>query len=287
MRRSFLLLFCLCLLLTGCAALEPQPTPDPHAGQVLVADGRGGEYWVKDYEALPVMRLNAAAFVPDGEYLNYIGTDAEALRGVDVSEHQGEIDWAAATADGLDFAMIRAGYRGWTQGGLFEDAYFRRNVEGALENGLRVGAYFFSQATTPDEAREEARWLLAAVKGYDVTLPLCFDWEPIDQSEARTNGMTGAEVTDCALAFAEELAASGRACAVYFYRDLGYTFYELDRLAGLTFWAGAAGGVPDFRYKHAIWQYSFTGRVAGIGGDCDLDLYFLYPAPQPSPEPKE
>ena len=270
-------------LLFGCASPFALPTPDPHAGQVLVADGRGGQYWVKDYESLPVSTLNAAAFVPDGEYLNYIGTDAEALRGVDVSEHQGEIDWEAVAADGLDFAIVRAGYRGWSLGGLFEDAFFRRNAEGALANGLRLGLYFFSQAQTPEEAREEARYLLSLAEGCDVTLPFCYDWEPISEPTARSFGMDGAAVTDCALAFAEEIAAAGRDCAVYFYRDLGYRFYELDRLAGLPFWAGAAGSAPDFRYKHAIWQYSFTGKVSGIEGDCDLDLYFIYP-PEETPE---
>ena len=289
MRRSLLLLLCLlfCLTAAGCAGFPAEPAPDPHAGQVLVADGRGGEYWVKDYETLPVMSLSASAFVPDGEYINYIGTDAEALRGVDVSEHQGEIDWAAAAADGLDFAIVRVGYRGWSLGGIFEDLCFRQNVEGALANGLRVGVYFFSQARNADEAREEARFLLERVADFELSLPVFYDWERIDSGPARTDGMTGAEVTGCALAFAEEVAAAGYVPGVYFYRDLGYRFYELDRLADLTFWAAAAGDTPDFHYKHEFWQYSFTARVSGIEGDCDLDLYFLYPEPEPAPETAE
>ncbi len=290
MFRKLLVPLCLLLcvpLLGGCAAFAPAATPDPHAGEVLVANGRGGEYWVKDYETLPVMALDKAAFVPDGEYINYIGTDAEALRGVDVSEHQGEIDWAAAAADGLDFAVVRVGYRGWSLGGVFEDLYFRRNVEGALANGLRVGVYFFSQAVTPEEAREEARFLLERVADYDLELPVFYDWENIDSGPARTSGMTGAEVTDCALAFAQEIEAAGKRCGVYFYRDLGYRFYELDRLAALEFWAGAAGSAPDFHFRHTVWQFSFTGQVSGIEGDCDLDLYFIYPEPEETPEGEE
>lgn len=290
MRRPVLLLlcFCLCLAAAGCAAFpSSEPATDPYAGLVRVADGRGGEYWVKDYESLPVMSLSASAFVPDGEYINYIGTDAVCLRGVDVSEHQGEIDWSAAAADGLDFAIVRAGYRGWSLGGVFEDLCFRQNVEGALKSGLRVGAYFFSQARTPDEAREEARFLLERVADYEISLPLFYDWERIDSGPARTDGMTGAETTDCALAFAEEIAAAGYTPGVYFYRDLGYRFYELDRLASLTFWAAAPGETPDFHYKHEFWQYSFTARVAGVEGDCDLDLYFIYPAPEETPGEEE
>ncbi len=288
MKKTIPILLLLAALLAGCAAFAPAATPDPHAGQVLVADGRGGEYWVKDYETLPVMSLDRAAFVADGEYVNYIGTDAVTLRGVDVSEHQGEIDWAAAASDGLDFAIVRAAYRGYSQGGVFEDLYFRQNLEGALANGLKVGVYVFSQATTPEEAREEAAFVLERIADYDVTLPVCYDWEAIDHAAARTDGMTGAAVTDCALAFAEAVREKGYEPAVYFYRDLGYKFYELDRLAELTFWAGAAGSAPDFHYKHTIWQYSFTAQVSGIEGDCDLDLYFVYPAPEPeeTAEPK-
>ena len=84
---------------------------------------------------------------------------------------------------------------------------------------------------------------------------------------------------------AEAVREKGYEPAVYFYRDLGYKFYELDRLAELTFWAGAAGSAPDFHYKHTIWQYSFTGQVSGVEGDCDLDLYFVYPAPEPAETP--
>lgn len=285
MYKAFLVLLCL-LLLSACgnAAPAPTPTPDPHAGEVLVADGMGSKMWVKLHETLPAMSLQATDFSADGSYINYTGSDAEALRGIDVSEHQQEIDWAAVAADGVEFAVIRMGYRGYSEGKLFEDLYFRQNVEGALENGLRVGVYFFSQATTPNEAREEAHFLLDAIAAYPVTLPVFYDWENIHIEPARTDGMSGKAITDCALAFTDEVKAAGYAAGVYFYRELGYRRYELDRLAGLQFWAGAAGETPDFYYEHALWQYSFTGKVAGIEGDCDLNLYFSYPEAAPEPE---
>ena len=113
--RLTALLLLLTLALSACGSSVPEvpsppppvPTPDPHEGELLVANGMGGMMWVKDYENLPVMSLNPKNFVPDGSYINYIGYAAKALRGIDVSEHQREIDWAAVAADGVEFAIIR------------------------------------------------------------------------------------------------------------------------------------------------------------------------------------
>ena len=263
---------------------EPTPTPDPFEGLVPVPDGADGIMLVPEYEDVPVMQLDPDDFVPDGNYITYTGSAVEALRGIDVSEFQKEIDWAAVKADGVEFAMIRTGYRGFTEGMLIEDEYFRQNIEGALANGLRVGVYFFSQAISAEEARDEARFVLDAIAGYDVTMPVAFDWENIGYHSARTDDVDNVTVTDCAIAFGDVIREAGYAPAVYFYRELGYLHYELDRLTDLEFWAGTPGTVPDFYYAHTVWQYSFTGRVSGIHGDCDLDLYFIRPEAGEPPE---
>ena len=109
---------------------------------------------------------------------------------MDVSTYQGEVDWQAVAADGIDFAILRLGYRGYTEGGLFMDESFSRNLQGALDAGLEVGVYFFSQAITPEEAEAEAAYILNAIDGYTVTYPIAFDWEPIAPgSNARTEGL--------------------------------------------------------------------------------------------------
>ena len=92
---------------------------------------------------------------------------------------------------------------------------------------------------------------------------------------ARTDGVSGKTLTDCALAFAEEIERAGYQAGVYFYRRLGYYSYDLLSLSHLTFWAAAIGSKADFYYEHSFWQYSFTGSVDGIEGDVDLDLYFV------------
>lgn len=249
--------------------------PDPHEGMVEVSNGMGGTMWVERHENLPVSNLLGEAFVPAGSFLNYAGTAYSALRGIDVSEHQGEIDWQAVRADGVDFAILRAGYRGYSQGQLFEDAYFRANLEGARSAGLKLGVYFFSQAVSVEEAQEEADFLLGLLEGVALDLPVFYDWEQVaGVGETRTDEFDSGVLTDGCLAFCEAVRNAGYEPGVYFYRSLAYYDYELDRLSDLIFWVGAPGEAPDFYYAHTIWQYSFTGEVQGIGQPTDLNLWF-------------
>ena len=132
-------------------------------------------------------------------YLTYQG--GRYAKGVDVSAHQKEIDWSRVAASGMSFAMIRAGYRGYTLGAIVKDEYFDANMSGALANGMDVGVYFFSQALTPAEAEEEARQVLEWIKDYRVTYPVVFDWEEQDKDNSRTRNTDGNTVTACALAF--------------------------------------------------------------------------------------
>jgi len=272
----------LSLLLLCTAACGAGPTPDPHEGMVQVSDGAGGLIWIRPVEGLPVNELDPASFsaLPDGR-ISYAGDDALALHGIDVSEHQGEIDWKAVAASGVDFAILRAGYRGWSEGALREDPFFRQNLQGARDAGLRIGCYFFSQALNPDEAREEAQFLLSLLDGIPLELPVFFDWEETG-ADTRTAGASPSAVTDACLAFCESVREGGYEPGLYLYRRLGYQFYELDRLQGIPLWVGALGDAPDFYYEHRFWQYSITGQVPGIAADVDLDLWFI-PAPEPIP----
>lgn len=266
----------LLLLLCACAAGRPAPDADPYEGMVQVESGFGTKMWVELYEDVPASPFEPSDFSRNsGGFISYTGSQFETLRGVDVSEHQKEIDWAAVAAGGVDFAMIRAGYRGYSKGGLYEDEYFAANMSGALDNGLEVGVYFFSQAVTPEEAVEEAEYVLGLISGFNVTLPVVFDWENIDGDEARTDALDGSALTDCAIAFCQRIEQAGYVPAVYAYRYLAYFRYELPRLTGYSLWIGAVGDFPDFYYDHDIWQYSAEGRVRGIDGPVDLNLLFL------------
>ena len=157
----------------------------------------------------------------------------------------------------IDFAYIRLGYRGYTEGGLFEDPYFKRNVEGALKNDLEAGVYFFSQAISVEEAVEEANFVLDRIGKYNITLPIVFDWEKIE-GEGRANNLDPAVLTDCAIAFCDTVKAAGYDAAVYFNRYLGYYAYDLSKLTDYKFWLAVPGDFPDFYYATDIWQYTFT-----------------------------
>lgn len=207
-------------------------------------------------------------------WLQYQSGGRRAAQGIDVSFYQGEIDWQAVADSGVEFAMIRVGYRGYSQGTLQMDERFQENMDGALAAGLDVGVYFFSQATSVLEAEEEADFVLSAVRGYPIKYPVVFDWEFIDGAEARTNGMDGDTVTQCAAAFCDLISVAGYTPMVYFNQELDYLFYQLDQLDASQFWLAEYDTKPDFFYDFEMWQYTHTGVVPGIQGNVDLNLAF-------------
>jgi len=282
--RIFVLAALIFTLICACgkSSNKPVETVDPHAGMVSVSDGMGGLMWVPLHQGIPASELDSSLFFSEGEFISYSGETPKTMRGIDVSEHQGEIDWELVAGDGVEFAMIRAGYRGYTQGALCEDAYFYQNMSGAAAAGIKLGVYFFSQAISVEEAREEAKLVLDLVSGYELDFPIAYDWENIGGGvEARTDGLDSKTLTDCALEFCNMVEAAGYNSAVYFYRRLGYYEYDLERISHIPFWVGAPGELPDFYYEHDIWQYSFTARVSGIETDVDLNIYFENPEKLP------
>ncbi len=275
-KAAAVLLVLACVLsLAACGKKEP----DPHAGMVNVNTG-GADNWIYPAEGVPVANFQESEFVSDGNIVRYTGSAYESALGIDVSFYQGDIDWKAVADAGVEFAMIRCGYRGYSQGDIFEDEKFQQNMEGALAAGLRVGVYFFSQSVGAHEAAEEALYVLDKIKGYDVTMPVAFDWEPMDGG--RSDGVDIEALTNSADVFCKVVQDAGYQPCVYFFRSLAYYDYDLSQLADYTFWVGAPGTYPDFYYAHNIWQFSFTGKIDGIQGDVDLNLE-LIPVETPAP----
>ena len=265
--------------------LSKKEPEDPHKGQVYIYDGFDW-IWMTPLEGVPANELTEESFSSNDGRIEYTGTDYDVLRGVDVSEHQLDIDWKQVAASGVDYAYIRVGWRGYTEGGLFEDAYFERNIQGALDAGLHVGVYMFSQAVTVQEAIEEADFVLERIWKYNVTLPVVFDWEKIEAAEARSHGLTMELRTDCARAFCETVKSAGYVPCVYFNRNLGYYGYDLTRLTDYEFWFSLPeSGFPNFYYACDMWQYSFTETVPGIAEPTDMNLWFIAkPKVSPSPD---
>ncbi len=261
----------LVLALRGYGGAEPSPA----APEEEAVTFRFGGMLLSPVEGMPLNPYDKNAFGLDGKgRVTYELDGRRARQGIDVSIHQKDIDWQAVAADGVEFAILRLGLRGYTEGGLFLDDAFERNLRGALDAGLEVGVYFFSQAVTSQEAEEEAEYVLEVLDGQALTFPVAFDWEPIPGDEARTDGLDGETMTRCAAAFCERIEAAGYRPAVYFNQTQGYLRYDLRELTDYELWLAEYDSVPDFYYHFDLWQYSHTGRVDGIQGDVDLDLAF-------------
>lgn len=258
-----------------------RPEPDPHAGQVYLYDGFDW-IWYTPLEGVEPNPWTEADFQTVDGIPVYQNEDYEVKRGIDVSEHQHDIDWTQVSKAGLDYAYIRVGRRGYTEGQLFEDPYFARNMQGAAANGLELGVYFFSQAVNVQEAIAEARFVLEHIEGYTVHLPIMFDWEKITSEDSRTRELSLEVRTDCAVAFCETIRNAGYEPGVYFNRNIGYYGYDLSRLTDYSFWfALPESPFPNFYYAVDSWQYSFTETVPGIDMETDMNLRFI---PIPSAE---
>lgn len=260
---------------------ESVPAPTP-VGAEEIANPPVTEYLTYKSHQLPIF---AGLAVNERHKTDFSRDERGWLRsegayiGVDVSSHQGEIDWEKVAASGVEFAMIRAGYRGYGQEGkLLQDDNFETNIRGALNAGLDVGVYFFSQATNVWEVEEEAQQLLRSLEGYPITYPVVFDWERIHNSTARTDAVKGKTVTLMAQAFCGVMARAGYVPGIYFNQDMGYLELDLDQLKDCVFWLAEYGDAPNFYYDFDIWQYTSKGDVPGIDAPVDMNLSFWTPA---------
>ena len=202
-------------------------------------------------------------------------TSGNAMKGIDVSVWQGNIDWTQVKESGVEFVMIRVGGRGMDEGMLYTDDNAQGYYEGAATVGLKVGAYFFSQAITVEEAVEEAEFVLEAVKGWDVQMPLVFDWEYMG-ADVRTGKMDSRTLTDMAKAFCDTIRAAGYEPMLYFGRSQSEEMMKLEELTDYPFWLAMYSTIMDYPYKIHMWQYTDQGTVPGIDGNVDMNLWFTY-----------
>lgn len=206
-------------------------------------------------------------YVQDGQVTSY--------KGIDVSSHQGKVDWKKVAADGVSFAFIRAGYRGYGTGKLVDDEYFDTNMKNAIANGVKVGAYVFSQAITVEEAKEEAEFILEMVKPYKVDLPIVFDVEKVSASDGRMNLISVEERTKITIAFCETIKAAGYRPMVYHNLETGAILVDIEQLEEYDKWFAYYSNEFYYPYAYDVWQYSDTGRVNGIQGNVDLNIAFV------------
>lgn len=198
--------------------------------------------------------------------------DLQTRCGIDVSGFQGRINWQQVADAGVEFVFIRLGGRGTTEGGLYTDDYAQGYYEGAREAGLDVGVYFFSQAVTPEEAKQEARFVLELIEGWQLEMPVVYDWEWVSD-DARTAQLTGTELTVCTAAFCQEIDEAGYRPMIYFNSNQGRNMLSLEKLKQYPFWLAWYDDTLEFPDRVDCWQYSCTGTVPGIDTDVDLNLW--------------
>ena len=262
----------ICAIIWRMERYEPPEEPELSPGELGYIPYR--EHKVPILDSVPVCQRIQGLYAADSRgRITYQDSAVYTSTGIDVSAYQGDIDWQAVKADGIDFAIIRLGYRGYTQGSVNLDSKFLQNIEGARAAGLKVGIYFFSTAISPQEARDEAAFVLEHLGGRALELPIVYDWET-GGSSYRNNDLDTETLTACAVAFCDAVEAAGYQSMVYFNLPTGYLKYDLSGLTQYDFWFAQYHDFPEMYYDYQIWQYSDSGAVAGIDGRVDMNLSF-------------
>lgn len=221
--------------------------------------------WPKlnDYDRSKFQRINGRMYYEKVD-------DSRTI--IDVSSHNGSIDWQAVKADGVEGAMIRLGYRGYTKGGLVEDRYFRRNLSQASEAGLKVGVYFFSQAGSEEEAVEEAEFVKERIKGTKLQFPIVFDMEEIPGKSRKISALTVEQRTKITLAFCREIEATGQASMIYGNRYWLKDKIDISKIGARKVWFAQYNIYPGYKWQYFMWQYTESGKVDGIKNNVDINL---------------
>ncbi|MCR5515359.1 MAG: glycoside hydrolase family 25 protein [Lachnospira sp.] len=251
-----------------------------------------------NYEDLDIGADDSTNDAPTGEVVEENASNSTNIyetsgivKGIDVSKWQGDINWSQVAASGVKFAIIKcAGRSTASEGSLYEDSKFEKNIQGAIANGIQVGVYFFSQALTVEEAYEEASMTVQLIRKYQITYPVAFDWESASgyRVEGRLNRQ---QLTDICNTFASVVSSYGYTPMIYFNRSDWRNAVNTSELTSKyktwlatyfnayyytsTAWdyGNSVPEYPDIPYD--IWQYGVTDTVPGINGWCDMDIAFF------------
>ncbi len=283
--KAFLLLLP-CIGLCGCDLFRPQiytytttQTVSVPSTETVVTyqfvDEQQNKYEISANPNVPSLKYNKAAYLLDGDRMSYGEKEFGYRFGIDVSYYQSKVDWGKVAADGVEFAMIRLGYRGWSDGELCMDERFVENIEGAQAAGIDVGVYFFTQAVNETEARIEAEYVLDKLKGYELQMPIACDVEDIDNGEGRMNNLSTVQRSKNVAVFCQTIQDAGYDAMVYC--NMYYEAYKLnlELLSGFPMWYADYSRYPQTPYNFQIWQYTSSGKVDGIKGNVDLNIQML------------
>lgn len=217
------------------------------------------------------LELSDENWATKGGRKKYDAKGYESLTGIDVSEHVGDIDWARVKDDGIDFAILRVGYRGYETGGFVFDNKLRTYLDGCNKENIPVGVYFVSQAINPEEAVEEVEKVLLEIKGFEISMPIYIDLENAGDT-ARTKNLTVEQYTEIVDAFCTRVEEEGYRAGIYSNENWIRAHLEWDELSKWDLWFAKYTDVPATDLPFTMWQYSESAMIDGASGACDLNV---------------
>ncbi len=238
-------------------------------------EGEEPEY-ITINRTLNLTETNPEGFTMDGDRLSY-SEDGRVVShfGIDVSKYNGVISWNQVKKQGVEFAMLRVGARGYSTGNIMLDESLGYNMDGCIANGIDIGLYFFSQAITREEAIEEANYCLASIGGRPIRYPIVFDSEAVSNDIYRTENLTQETLTDCAVAFCETVKQYGFTPMIAGNKEQLARRLDLARLQAYELWVLDVGEKTDFPYRYSMRQYTNSGKLEGIEAPVGYDLCLI------------
>ncbi len=226
------------------------------------------------YKPNPIIVSDNPNFYREEGFKMYQDQETIGKRGIDISEFQGDVDWNEVKRSGVEFAILRCGYRESATGEITKDSRFLEYVKGANSVGIEIGAYFFSQAVTVEEAQEEADFTLEMIKGCDIRYPIGYDMEWVSQDD-RINEVNWEEKTKVAKAFCHKIQQNDYETMIYGNTNWLNNQIAVDRLAEYNIWLANYTKESNYSQPIVCWQYNNEGTIYGIKGNVDLDIFFV------------
>lgn len=214
----------------------------------------------------------------ENDFITYEDDKYTSMIGIDVAAHQETIDWKKVKQAGVEFAYIRLGYRGCSEGILHTDLEFEKNLKGATENGILVGIYWYSQPISEIEAIEEAKYVIDVLDGRHIDLPIAYDFEETFQADgtiSRMHDMPKQDRTKMAVAFCNEIIKNHQDVMIYTNLDWAENYYDWNELEDYPVWFAQYSSYPEFDRPLVMWQYEDNGFIDGIDRSTDFDILFI------------
>ena len=255
-----------------------QEDPSTDGKHTLVKSTDGTEEWVlispyltkNTYDFTNLSEsANLKKYTENGKKISYVG--------IDISKHNGSVNFRSLKAAGIDYVMLRLGARGYSTGQMSLDDNFVENIEAAVEAGLDIGIYFYSQAINQEEAVQEVNFIIQNLEPYraHIMYPVAFDMENVSNDKARIDGLSRDDKTAITDSFLSGIQAAGYIPMIYGNKEWLIKNIDLAKLQDYDIWLSQDEDIPDYPYQFAMWQYTTTGVVNGVKGDANLNICFV------------